>query len=520
MLAVCCDGTVSAESGDDSDDLSTSQLVKTTGISVTTDPDLVAQFLSKRGPSVIFSTYASSEVIESAQQNRKCPAFSLAICDEAHRCASHLNGSWATILRKDAIKAKKRLFMTATPRIYRIAREDEDDVVASMDDKKIFGPVFYKLSFSEAVRRKLLCDYRVVVTVVTDKDVAKAIKSGKHIKVSGNEFKARDLAIHIAVDKAAKEHKLKKIISFHSRIYKAKEFNHKHRMAIKVSGSTTNVNKVWTSHMSASFDSQERLKILEEFESQPKKIRALLTNARCLTEGVDVPSVDGVVFADPRESVIAITQAIGRAMRTAPGKKYGYIVIPVFAEDSKVNKVNNDYVWDNALSDSSFHTVHRVMLALRSQDDEMEDMLSKITMKSISNSVNNNNVQTGPRYVTKEEFYIGIKSGKMVEASENDNNVEKVKGGRVFDNKNREIVLRIPDRFLTSSFKSFSSSITNKIVKWNTPKVDIMTLKLIDFIKKNKRMPKSNSRDYDECVLAKYVNPIRRLGKKFGYANS
>ena len=241
ILAVCSDGTVAAEADADDDDRSVSQLVKETGVSVTTDPETVIQFMKERGPFIIFCTYASSEVIEASQQQKKCPTFDLVICDEAHRCAAHLSGPWCTVVREDAIRSKYRLFMTATPRIFRLPKHDKGEEfeveVASMDDVKLFGPVFYKLGFAEAIRLKLLCDYRVVVTVVTDKEVAKMIRTKKHISLGDEGFKARDLAVHIAVDKAAREHNLRKSISFHSRIFKAKEFSRKHHLALHLIGS-------------------------------------------------------------------------------------------------------------------------------------------------------------------------------------------------------------------------------------------------------------------------------------------
>ena len=481
IIAVCSDSTVAIDSDDD--DLSTKQLIEMSGVIVTTDPDLISDFLNSNSSCVVFCTYASSDSIEAAQRRGNCPAFDIAICDEAHRCASRLESLWSTVVREDAIKIKNRLFMTATQRIMEVHDHDAE-LVASMDDVQLFGEVFYRLGFADAIRCKLLCDYRVIVTVVTDKEVERLISNDENIKLGKEDFKAKELAIHVTVDKAIREHKIKKLITFHSRIDGAKDFSHKHQLVSHLIG---NNHKVWTNHINAKSSGQERLRILKDFETQPYSNSSILTNARCLTEGIDVPAVDGVVFVDPRESVISITQAIGRAMRKSRGKKIGTIIVPVFAKDSVMNQAGRNEVWDHIFEDKEFQTVKNVLFSLRMVDEGLDTIFSKISEKKTNNTKKDGDILISPRYVSSSELEEGIKNGEMIEAPEGDCIVDHIKRGRVCDKEGREIVVRIPEKIKLENFNAaqtivsgvvgnnrqkiitgekFSEALSNRVVKW------------------------------------------------------
>lgn len=518
VLAVCCDTTVAMEKGADNDDISTKQLIADTGVDVTTDPDDIAKFMKQRGPFVIFCTYLSSGEIAAAQRRRGCPSIDMAICDEAHRCASHISGPSSTIVRPDAINARYRLFMTATPRYFRSSssRDEEGDLVAaSMDNPVLFGPVFHELRLRKAIELGLVCDYQVIVSLVTDKEVARLIKGRRSVSLGPERFEAQTLATHIAADKAVDQYKLRKLLSFHSRITKAKDFAHQHELVSHLTNGRK--KKMWVNHIRASTLNRERLRILNDFENQPAGVSALLTNARCLTEGVDVPAVDGVVFVDPRESIVAITQAIGRALRKSPGKKIGTIVIPVFAEELDGYKAGTVEVTDEVLAGTLFATVRRVIMALRVEDDELDRMFSKLTERSISNGGQYRGQTVNPRYVPEDVADKGIKAGTMVEAPAGRNIVDHVKGGRTYDKKGREVVVKLPDRVKFMGNALFSSAITNKVVRWGTDTAEVRVREIAAFYARYNRAPYYRATNTRERTLHAWSVKLRRAGKLLGY---
>ncbi|MFC1746482.1 DEAD/DEAH box helicase family protein, partial [Candidatus Riflebacteria bacterium] len=329
FLPVCSDETVR---GKDEFTAHTSEL----GLPVTTRPNEIAEFLQKPGHRIVFSTYQSSPAIAESFQNNNLPPFDLVIADEAHRCAGPTAGVFATILDPGAIKAQKRLFMTATPRVYtdraiKAAKEKEYEI-ASMDDEERFGPVFHQLKFSDAIEKDLLSDYQVVIIGVDDPTYRKFAEEGTFVTHDGEEITdARTLASHIALAKAMKEYDLKRIISFHGRVKKANEFQARHKEFIDwLPQGYCAEGKLWNSYVSGEMSSGKRDTLLSRFKKLEENERGLLANARCLSEGVDVPTLDGVAFIDPKRSQVDIVQAVGRAIRKAQDKKIGTVILPVF----------------------------------------------------------------------------------------------------------------------------------------------------------------------------------------------
>ena len=223
FLPVCSDETVAEP---DAVVANTSDL----GFPVTTKPQEIAAFLRRRsGRRVIFATYQSSPEIAKAFRLGRVPAFDLVIADEAHRCAGRISSDFATILDSEAIKAHRRLFMTATPRYFtgRVVREakEADFEVASMDNKAKFGPVFHKLGFAEAIERALLTDYQVVVIGVDDATYRDWAQRGRFVTLDGTKVTdARTLAGQIGLAKAMRRYDLHRTITFHSRVKRAREF--------------------------------------------------------------------------------------------------------------------------------------------------------------------------------------------------------------------------------------------------------------------------------------------------------
>jgi predicted helicase len=371
-LAVCSDVTVTKDE-QDAVVASTSEL----GIPVTTAPDRIARFLRRRGAEmkVVFATYQSSPQLASAQRDR-VPMFDLVIADEAHRCAGPEAGPFATVVDAKKIKAHKRLFMTATPRYFtgRVKREakEADWEVASMDDEAKFGTVLHRLTFAQAIDRDLLSDYQVVVVGVSDYDARDLAERGAFVSRDGETVTdARTLARQIGLLRAMRKYDLHRVVTFHSRIGNASRF----------ASSLLDTNewlpirrrpkgKLWTDHVSGKMTAGERDVRLRRLRSVEGGERGVLTNARCLNEGVDVPTLDGIAFIDPRRSQVDVVQAVGRAIRKAEGKGLGAVVIPVLVTDSALA--------EEVLESSEFDRVWEVVRALRTHDDELADELDAL----------------------------------------------------------------------------------------------------------------------------------------------
>lgn len=368
-LCVCSDETVNK-----ADD----QPISTVGdlpFDATTNAEQISDFLALGGEKIIFSTYQSSSQVARAQEQSGV-SFDLVICDEAHRLTGKTDADYATVLDEKKIVGQKRLFMTATPRTYTTAAktkaEDRGVEITSMDDEHVYGPVLHKLSFGEAIKQDLLSDYRVLIVGVTDPQVQDLIDRRELVSVNDSvNTDARTLAAHIGLAKATKDYNLKRTISFHSRIKSADQFAKDHLKILdwlpdthKPSGNT------WTGTISGAMNTGDRRRLIKQLSLDGEDRHALLTNARCLTEGVDVPSLDGVAFIDPRSSQVDIIQAVGRAIRKSKTKEIGTIVLPVLIP------IDSDA--EEAIEDTAFKPIWAVLNALKSHDEEFAIELSEI----------------------------------------------------------------------------------------------------------------------------------------------
>jgi len=543
ILAICSDATVGAraaveddadEEADeaDEDDLTARQVEEETGLVPTTNATTVATWLRTTKRGVVFCTYQSSPVIALAQKadlryphDTPVPAFDLVVADEAHRCAGRIHqGPFGTIVRKDAILASKRLFMTATPRIFRSTTVESAQgsiEIASMNDTERFGPRFHYLSFGEAIRRGLLCDYQILICLVSNADVLEYIEKQKSVQLGGAAFDAKTLAVHVAIDKAFREQHLTKAITFHSRISAARDFSQRHPLAVQLINGKAPKN-LWVQHMSAAFPSEERLRILEAFANQDRKTAAILTNAQCLTEGIDVASTDAVVFVDPRESMVAIVQAFGRAVRLSPatGKKMGTIVIPVLVADQETVDLN-------ILAGTNFATVRKVIAALEANDERLGDVLSKLSVRGTTGTTSTDSGEVAPAFVTAADFKKGLKAGTMVEFTD-ETVVHTVKAGRPYDAKGRQIVVPLPPPILVSlpgkgraadMGAQFAAAICNRVVNSKTPNgtpsLSVQAEVVHQAITKKGRLPDPTKPG--EAHLAKMADRVRAAGPGRGY---
>jgi len=366
-LAVCSDPSV------EQDDLveHTSEL----GFPTTTDPAAIADVLNGAGSGVVFATYQSSQRIAEAFE-LGAPAFDLAIADEAHRCSGMSGSSFATIVDEEAIHARRRLFMTATPRYFtarvRRAAEGADLEVASMDDEVRFGPVFHRLSFGEAIERGLLSDYQVLIVGVDDIMCAAQAERAALVSAEGlGVTDARSLATQIGLAKAMHEYDLRRLVSFHNRVSAARTFAERLPDTIAwMPEEERPTGTMWAEHVSGAMAAGKRETLLRRLRDIEAGARGLLANARCLGEGVDVPAIDGIAFIDPRRSMIDVIQAVGRAMRRSDDKVIGTIVLPVFVETGADPEV--------VLTSGPFQAVWEVLRALRAHDDTLAEALDDI----------------------------------------------------------------------------------------------------------------------------------------------
>ncbi|MDD5384907.1 MAG: Helicase associated domain protein [Gallionella sp.] len=371
VLCVCSDQTVGAKGHDEA-----IHSVADLAFPVTSDVDEVKNFLSGAGNRVVFSTYQSSSVIAAAQADPAIPAFDLAVADEAHRCAGKAGSDFTAILDNGQIRSAKRLFATATPRTYSStihkAAEDRGIEVVGMDNAALFGEVLYALPFGKAIERKLLTDYRVVIIGVDDPTIAQWIANRELVSTgTGIETDSESLAAQIGLLKAIKDYDLKRIISFHSRVNRAEAFTTDIRKIMAwISNEHRPSGTLRTGFVSGNMPANKRKIKLDQLKALGADERGVLSNARCLSEGVDVPSLDGVAFIDPRSSQVDIIQAVGRAIRLSADKKAGTIVLPVFiaaGEDAA-----------STIEASNFKPIWGVLNALKAHDDVLACELDQI----------------------------------------------------------------------------------------------------------------------------------------------
>ncbi|MCP4124428.1 MAG: DEAD/DEAH box helicase family protein, partial [Bacteroidetes bacterium] len=367
VLCVCSDKTVGRRSED--------MHVGDAPFPVTSLPNEISDFLKGDGAKVVFCTYQSSYLIAQVQQDKNTSDFDLVVADEAHRCAGKADATFSTVLDGNAIRAAKRLFTTATPRRFAdhiTAKAEERGLdIVGMDDEKSFGPVLHTLTFGEAIERDLLTDYQVVVVGVDEPMVKQWIDKQEIVSVNPDTATdARSLAAKIGLIKAIKDYDLKRVISFHSRVNGARDFSQELSDIVGFVEETHRPEgSIWTDYVSGAMNAGVRTTKIKKLKVLSSDDRGLLTNARCLSEGVDVPALDGVAFIDPKGSQVDIIQAVGRAIRKSDDKERGTIVIPVFIEDG-------DDV-EAVIEASNFKPVWDVVKALRSHDEVLADELDQ-----------------------------------------------------------------------------------------------------------------------------------------------
>lgn len=356
---------------------------------VTTDSTKIRAFLKKHTEVILYSTYQSYEKIIAATKGLKYH-FDLAICDEAHKTAVSKLSMFGLIHDDSKLKISNRLYMTATPRITATNLKKTTDnetleYICDMGNPQIYGPEFHRMSFKEAIDQKILADYKIVAIGVSDKELQKAILQRRFTSLNTT---IDEVANNYALTKFMKKYKTNHAITFHSSIKKAQDFIIRHQELYV---------DVDSFHVNGKLTTNDRSVIMNEFEKSDKSV---LSNARCLTEGIDVPVIDVVYFCDPKNSKIDIVQAAGRALRRSDktGKEFGYIVVPIYhQQEDLLNKTIEKSPFKNLLS---------VIRALFDQDERLVDEIRTIKLGGglRGNTVPNTSIETPLELIAMEGF--------------------------------------------------------------------------------------------------------------------
>ena len=420
-ICVCSDAKVTREMRDaDDEDASIVDLA----VPATTDTRKILRQLQKyhseNNRTVIFSTYQSIDVVKEAI-DMYAREVDLIICDEAHRTTGVVlkdkaESNFVKVHKNEFIKAKKRLYMTATPRLFSAnlkvrAKQDENvDILCSMDDPEWYGEVIHRLTFSDAVAKGLLADYKVLVLTVSEEDIPSDVRS--NIKKRYNAASESDKLTELNFDDATKligcinglskrikgddgitkqqdPLKMRRAVAFCQSInptksnpkFSSKQIakyfhevceDYKSTLPEEEKQDVVNVN---ARHIDGSMDANTRNELVSwlKQESEDANECRVLCNVRCLSEGVDVPALDAVLFLSPRNSEVEVVQSVGRVMRSFKDKNYGYIIIPII--------VPSDVSPEEALNDNErFKVVWTILNALRSHDENFNAHVNQINL--------------------------------------------------------------------------------------------------------------------------------------------
>ncbi|WP_338579792.1 type ISP restriction/modification enzyme [Pseudomonas sp. ML2-2023-6] len=410
-FAVCSDSDVGKKRKKDDDAVQT--FAHELRYPATTEPrKLVAEMLKRHDDqhmSVVFSTYHSIGVISDAQHQHGLANFDLIICDEAHRTTGATFGdddesAFVKVHNADYIRSSKRLYMTATPRIYgelaKASAEKDDVALCSMDNDSLYGKELFVITFSEAVKADLLVDYKVLVLAMDEKHISSRLQ--KLLADDDNQIKLEDAAKIIGCWKALSKQDtredlvddgdpMRRAVAF-CQVIEYQKFAKTHKVSSKniasmfdqvveayKASNPENTDTAATliceaSHVDGGMTASQKEAELDWLKAEvPDNTCRILSNVRCLSEGVDVPALDAVLFLTPRNSQVDVVQSVGRVMRKAEGKKRGYVILPVVIPAGMAP--------EEALNDNkTYKVVWQVLQALRSHDDRFDAMVNKLDL--------------------------------------------------------------------------------------------------------------------------------------------
>ncbi|GAA8099257.1 DEAD/DEAH box helicase [Helicobacter pylori] len=436
---VCSDDKVGKgkknKNDDDTDDINFSELPNKPSTRIEDILSVCEKAQKENKRFIIFSTYQSALRIKEAQE-AGLGEIDLVICDEAHRTVGAMYSSNErddknafTLCHSDGnIKAKKRLYMTATPKVYsessKAKAKESDNAIYSMDDEDIFGEEIYTLNFTRAIALDLLTDYKVMILAVrkenlsgvtnsVNKKISRLEAEGTKLdkKLINNEFVCKIIGTHkglakkdlIALDDENKQdHDLQnkndttpsqRAISFCKSINTSKNIKDSFETIMECYNEELKKKSfknltISIDHIDGTMNCKVRLEKLEELNEFEPNTCKVLSNARCLSEGVDVPALDSIVFFDGKSAMVDIIQAVGRVMRKAKHKKRGYIILPIALEESEIQNL------DEAVNNTNFKNIWKVIKALRSHDPSLVDEATFREKIKIFGSDDNNNDET------------------------------------------------------------------------------------------------------------------------------
>jgi len=409
-FAVCSDSDVGKKKGRKEDD-AVQTFAHELRYPATTDAKRLAHGMAARHDAehmtVVFSTYHSIEVLHDAQHAHGLADFDLIVCDEAHRTTGATfegddESAFVSVHDANYLRAAKRLYMTATPRIYgneaKAIAERDNATLYSMDNEAWYGKQLFVITFSEAVKRGLLVDYKVIVLAVEESHVNRRLQT--LLKDENNTLKVDDAAKIVGCWKALAKlglhedgsdnpEPMKRAVAF-CQVIEPGKGGKAHKVSSKeIAGMFQAVVEAYqdaediedgarltcqAEHVDGGMNAGQKEAKLDWLKAHPPEDTGrILSNVRCLSEGVDVPALDAVLFLTPRNSQVDVVQSVGRVMRNAPGKKRGYVVLPVV--------IPAGVEPHEALADNkTYAVVWQVLQALRSHDDRFDAMVNKLDL--------------------------------------------------------------------------------------------------------------------------------------------
>lgn len=340
--------------GSDSD-IDSDTKYKSNGLILTTDLTYIKKYIIECDKKlIVFCTYQSANKL--TESIDKEFAFEIAIFDEAHKTVGQIDKEFGHMLTNKHMRIKKRLFVTATPKFY----NGVDDNIVGMNNEKIYGKCIYTYNTGQAIEDKMLTDYQVLLVTATNKSIVKDIKKNKLVKYEEefDDMEANYLGTILILLKKMHDQTINHLITYHGTVARAKLFA---KLLGTINKLIYNDDDINISSIEGSDSMNTRKNIIRDFNEADK---AIICSSRVLNEGVNIPIIDSVCFADARESVTDIIQCAGRSMRLYDGKDLAYIIVPTFVDG-----------FDDDFDKNAFRSVINVLKSLKITDPGIVEYL-------------------------------------------------------------------------------------------------------------------------------------------------
>jgi len=495
------------------------------GLFLTTDEKHIHKFIQTNNAAkkkyIIITTYQSCDKLIMKSNKR---GFDMCIFDEAHKTTGDLNGQFATLLHDKNVKFDKRLFITATPRVYSNIGDDNEDVL-SMDDETWYGKEIYRYSIRDGIRDKHLCDYEIVTLLTDDTYIKRFIDNNKLVDLQNiKAVPTHYIVSAIMIYKAFKDNLCNHLLTYHNTVNNSKLFSDILGRIFKIDAD--NAIDINITHIDGNYSMIKREMIINEFENNSS---AVLTSSRVMSEGVDIPIIDAVAFIDQRKSTIDINQSTGRAMRLFPGKTISRVLVPFVCDD--INNLNDDYY---------FPQIVKIIKSLSESDESILEYFSTTDKDKKMNGIIKFHSYQSKQTVIKIGIKFNVQSWidkiklavwrKIDFFESNVSEVEKyimahkkIPSDKSKDPNEKKLgVFCGRMRYLesTGTIKDKHKERLNKVPLWYWSKKAIkipQNQKLADlktWIEQNKRIPSHHSKVDDERRLGNFISSLRRRRNK------